>query len=75
MADATETATGTLPDGLGAQARMLAEGVSEVWPPASELPDDLAPRTPFTDEQIRLALPERGGFGFRDLRLSRRPTP
>ena len=28
MADATETASSTLPDGLGAQARMLAEGVT-----------------------------------------------
>lgn len=56
------------------QVRMLAEGVSEVWPPASERPDDLAPRTPFTEEQIRLALPEPGGFGFRDLRIARKRT-
>ena len=55
-----------------AQVRMLAEGVVEVWPPASELPDDLVPRTPFTEEQIRLALPEPGGFGFRDLRIAGR---
>lgn len=64
--------TMTVPLLAKAQVRMLAEGVVDPWPPTSELPDDLAPRTPFTEEQIRLALPERGGFGFRDLRIARR---
>jgi NADH dehydrogenase len=54
-----------------AQVRMLAEGVSEVVPPASELPDDLRPRTMFTDEEIRRALPDEGRFRWRDLRLAR----
>lgn len=54
-----------------AQVRMLAEGVSEVAPPASELPDDLRPRTMFTDEEIRRALPDEGRFRWRDLRLAR----
>ena len=66
--------TMTVPLLAKAQVRMLAEGVVEAWPPASELPDDLVPRTAFTEEQIRLALPERGGFGFCDLRISRRPS-
>ena len=40
-----------------AQVRMLAEGVT---------PDDLRPRRMFTAEQIRSALAEPGGFGWRD---------
>lgn len=54
-----------------AQVKMLAEGVSEVSPPASELPDDLLPRHAFTDEQIRAALPAPGGFGYWDLLIAR----
>ncbi len=54
-----------------AQVRMLAEGVSAAAPPASELPDDLRPRTMFTDEEIRRALPEEGRFRWSDLRVSR----
>lgn len=54
-----------------AQVRMLAEGVSEAWGPVDELPDDLAPATRFTDDSIRAALPPRGGFGLRDLRIVR----
>lgn len=52
-----------------AQARMLAEGVAVVAPLALDLPDDLRPRLPFDEEQIRRALPEPGGFGLRDLRM------
>lgn len=51
------------------QVRMLAEGVTEATGPASALPPDLQPRLAFTDDQIRAALPEPGGFGWRDLRL------
>ena len=54
-----------------AQVQMLAEGVSEAWGAYEELPADLAPATMFTDEQIRLALPEAGGFGLSNLRLTR----
>lgn len=54
-----------------AQARMLAEGVSEAAPPTPELPSDLRPTLPFSAEQIEAALPPRGGFGIRDLRLAR----
>ncbi|GAA2942651.1 complex I NDUFA9 subunit family protein [Microbacterium luteolum] len=54
-----------------AQARMLAEGVSEAAPPAPEVPVGLRPSRPFSDERIRAALPE-GRFGLSDLRLARR---
>jgi NADH dehydrogenase len=54
-----------------AQVRMLAEGVTEAAIPTSALPDDLLPRTMFTDEEIRRALPDAGGFGWRDLRVAR----
>jgi NADH dehydrogenase len=54
-----------------AQARMLAEGVSEAAPPTPDLPAELRPKLPFSVEQIEAALPPRGGFGVRDLRLAR----
>jgi nucleoside-diphosphate-sugar epimerase len=54
-----------------AQARMLAEGVSEAAPPTPDLPVALRPKLPFSTEQIEAALPARGGFGFRDLRVAR----
>ena len=54
-----------------AQARMLAEGVSEAAPPAPEVPVGLRPSRPFSDERIRAALPE-GRFELSDLRLARR---
>ena len=51
-----------------AQARMLAEGVSEAAPPAPELPAELRPRLPFSEARIRAALP-RGRFTSDDLRV------
>ncbi|MFC5788940.1 hypothetical protein EDM22_01280 [Agromyces tardus] len=54
-----------------AQVRMLAEGVTDAAPPAASVPDDLLPQRRFTAEQIRSALPEPGGFGWKDLRVSR----
>ncbi|MFK4853485.1 NAD(P)H-binding protein [Microbacterium sp. ZW T6_19] len=51
-----------------AQARMLAEGVSEAAPPAPEPPVGLRPHRTFSDERIRAALPE-GRFGLGDLRI------
>lgn len=54
-----------------AQARMLAEGVSEAAPPAPEVPLAIRPARPFSDERIRAALPD-GRFGLSDLRLARR---
>lgn len=53
-----------------AQARMLAEGVSEAAPPTPELPVDLRPRLPFDEARIRAALP-RGRFTSDDLRVVR----
>lgn len=53
-----------------AQARMLSEGVTDAALPAAELPDDLQPRLSFDDMQIRAALPDPGGFSWRDLRIS-----
>ena len=51
-----------------AQARMLAEGVSEAAPPAPEPPVGIRPHRTFSDERIRAALPE-GRFGLGDLRI------
>ncbi len=55
-----------------AQARMLAEGVSEPAPWAPELPIGIRPSHPFSEESIRAALPDAGRFGWRDLRVARR---
>ena len=55
-----------------AQVHILAEGVVEGLPPAARPPDDLVPRTPFSEDVIRAGLPEPGGFGWRDLRWFRR---
>lgn len=55
-----------------AQARMLSEGVTDAALPAAELSDDLRPRLPLNDLQIRTALPESRGFTWRDLRISSR---
>lgn len=53
-----------------AQARMLAEGVSEPAPWAPEPPEGIRPSRPFDDDSIRAALPI-GRFGLSDLRLAR----
>jgi NADH dehydrogenase len=55
-----------------AQARILAEGVVDAAPPADALPDDLQPRRPFTDGQIRAGLPVPERFSLRDLRCCHR---
>jgi NADH dehydrogenase len=57
-----------------AQVRMLAEGLCEAAPPCDELPDDLAPRTRFTTENIRRGLPPPGPFRCDDLRCGCRPA-
>jgi uncharacterized protein YbjT (DUF2867 family) len=54
-----------------AQVRILAEGIVEAAPACDALPEDLLPRIPFSDEQIRKGLPEAGGFGWKDLRWAR----
>ncbi|MFN0129651.1 MAG: NAD(P)H-binding protein [Verrucomicrobiales bacterium] len=52
-----------------AQIKMLSEGLVEPLPPTPMVPADLAPKIPFTDEQIRKGLPEPKAFGLRDLRM------
>lgn len=54
-----------------AQARMLAEGVSEAAPFAPEAPIGIRPSRPFDDQSIRDALPV-GRFTLDDLRVTRR---
>lgn len=60
--------TMTIPLVSLAQVRMLAEGITEPWPPYDILPEDLRPQTRLTDQQIRQGLPEAGPFGVRDCR-------
>jgi len=55
-----------------AQVRMLSEGLAEPCPPCASLPTELAPKTRFTEEQIRKGLPPAGPFGLRDLRCGGR---
>jgi nucleoside-diphosphate-sugar epimerase len=54
-----------------AQAKMLAEGVSEPAPWAPETPVGIRPTQMFTDDSIRAALPNAGPFGWSDLRMAR----
>lgn len=51
-----------------AQVHILAEGLDWDGAPNSNLPEDLVPTTPFTEEQIRKGLPEMKPFGWGDLR-------
>lgn len=51
-----------------AQVMMLSEGLVDPLPPTPMVDEDLAPKTPFTDDQIRAGLPPPGGFRLRDLR-------
>lgn len=52
-------ASGFLPKPLisASQVQMLADGISIPLPDSEPLPEDLAPKTRFTDEQIRKGLP------------------
>jgi nucleoside-diphosphate-sugar epimerase len=52
-----------------AQVRILSEGIVDPWPPCENLPPDLMPTTPFSDNQIRIGLPEAKRFGTDDLRF------
>lgn len=61
-------ATMKIPLVSSAQVRILSEGIVEPWPPFENLPPDLLPQTPFTEDQIRRGLPEPKAFGTRDLR-------
>ncbi len=55
-----------------AQVRMLSEGLAEPFPPCQAPPPTLAPKMPFSDEQIRKGLPPAGRFGLPDIRCCRR---
>ncbi len=55
-----------------AQVRILAEGLTEPLPPCASLPEDLKPRTRFSQGQILKGLPEGRAFTLRDLRLCAR---
>jgi hypothetical protein len=50
-----------------AQIRMLSEGLAEPYLPCELPPDDLAPSTAFTHEQIAKGLPKPKPFGLADL--------
>jgi NADH dehydrogenase len=64
----------TVPLVSTAQVRMLSEGLIDPLPPTPPVPADLAPRTPFNDEQIRKGLPAPKAFGLADCRcLARHP--
>jgi NADH dehydrogenase len=58
----------TAPLVSAAQVRMLSEGLAEPCPPCNMLPPELAPKIPFSDDQIRKGLPAAGPFNLRDLR-------
>ncbi|MCI0486669.1 MAG: NAD(P)H-binding protein [Blastocatellia bacterium] len=60
--------TMTIPLVSLAQVRILSEGIAEPMPPCERLPDDLVPRIPFTEGQIRRGLPEPTRFGLKDCR-------
>jgi uncharacterized protein YbjT (DUF2867 family) len=54
-----------------AQVHILSESVHWEGMPETNLPDDLVPKTPFSDEQIEGGLPEKGSFGRADLKSMR----
>jgi len=55
-----------------AQVQMLAEGLAEPNPPCPTLPIELAPKIPFSEEQIRKGLPAPGPFTLRDVRCCKK---
>ena len=58
-----------IPPASRAQVQMLAEGIIEPWGDVAELPDELAPITPFSNASIAAGLPPKGGFGRADLTM------
>ncbi len=64
----------TVPLVARAQVRMLREGIVEPVLAPDALPGDLLPRSAFTAERVRTALPPRGRFTRRDLRVVTDPT-
>jgi len=58
-----------------AQVRILSEGIVEALPPCDNLPEDLLPKNPFSEDNIRQGLPEPGCFGLKDLRIGKKEYP
>lgn len=58
----------TIPLISTAQVRILSEGIVEAAPACEALPEDLQPRTHFTERQIRRGLPEPKPFQLSDFR-------
>jgi uncharacterized protein YbjT (DUF2867 family) len=58
-----------------AQVQILSEGVVKPLPICPTVPEDLRPRTPFSDNQIRAGLPEAKSFGPSDCLCYRRLFP
>ncbi|HEY1172154.1 MAG TPA: NAD(P)H-binding protein [Verrucomicrobiae bacterium] len=56
----------TIPLIATAQVRILSEGVTIPLPYVEKLPEDLKPRIPFSETQIRKGLPAPKGFGRED---------
>ena len=55
-----------------AQVRMLSEGLSEPLPPCELPPPEMAPKIPFSEDQIRKGLPSAGPFRLNDIRCCHR---
>lgn len=55
-----------------AQVRMLSEGMTEPLPQCDALLPELAPKIPFSEDQIRKGLPDPGPFRPSDLRCCKR---
>lgn len=51
-----------------AQLRILSEGIVQALPFAEPLPEDLKPKKPFSQDQIKKGLPPAKGFGLKDCR-------
>ena len=58
-----------------AQVQMLVEGLAEPSQPCEPTPAELAPRLPFTEDQIRKGLPTPGPFTTEDIRCCRGTWP
>jgi NADH dehydrogenase len=64
-----------IPPASRAQVHMLSEGIVEAWGDVADLPPELAPVTPFTDESISSGLPPWGGFRSSDLTICSTAAP
>jgi nucleoside-diphosphate-sugar epimerase len=60
-----------IPLAAKAQVRILSESLVDPAPFAEALPDDLKPKTPFSEAQIVKGLPAAGSFGLKDCLWSR----